>query len=330
MKCPKCGTINDDRASKCIKCGENLLKLRLEKSRKKKILRDNLTGYAFLLPNAIGFLIFTFLPVIASFILAFFQWDGMSPLYNAKFVGLANFINLLFKDKLFWKYFYNTLFFMLNIPIGMAVSLILALLMNQPLKGIVVYRTIYFMPVISSMVAVALLWRWIYNPDFGLLNSFLRMIGFKSVPQWLSSTEWAKPAIMIMWIWRGAGYNMLLYLAALQGIPEQLYEAAAIDGANAWQKFWYITFPMLAPTNFFIVTMGIISGFQAFGELYIMTSGGPAGATTTIVFYIYNKAFRFFRMGYASAIAWFLFFVMFIVTLWQWKRSGERMEYSLV
>lgn len=295
-----------------------------EKMRKKALMRENLTGYAFLLPNIAGFLTFTLLPVLASFILAFCQWDIIT---DIKFVGLKNFITLI-QDKLFWKYFYNTLFFMMGIPVGMAVSLILALLMNHALKGIVIYRTIYFMPVVSSMVAVALLWRWIYNPDFGLLNSFLRMIGFKNPPQWLASTVWSKPAIMIMWIWKGAGYNMLLYLAALQGVPQQLYEAASIDGANAWQKFWHVTFPMLAPTNFFIVVMGIIGGFQAFGEIYVMTGGGPAGSTTTIVYYIYNNAFQWFKMGYASAIAWFLFFIMFIVTLLQWKYAGQKMEYS--
>ena len=139
---------------------------------------------------------------------------------------------------------------------------------------------------------------------------------------------WAKPAIMIMWIWKGAGYNMLLYLAALQGIPQQLYEAASIDGANAWQRFWHITFPMLAPTNFFIVVMGIIGGFQAFGEIYVMTGGGPAGSTTTIVYYIYNNAFQWFKMGYASSIAWFLFIIMFVVTLLQWRYAGQKMEYS--
>jgi len=295
-----------------------------EKMRKRALIRENLTGYAFLLPNILGFLIFTSLPVLASFALAFCQWDIIT---DIKFVGLKNFITLI-QDKLFWKYFYNTLFFMMGIPIGMAVSLILALLMNHALRGIIIYRTIYFMPVVSSMVAVALLWRWIYNPDFGLLNSFLRMIGLKNPPQWLASTVWAKPAIMIMWIWKGAGYNMLLYLAALQGIPQQLYEAASIDGANAWQRFWHITFPMLAPTNFFIVVMGIIGGFQAFGEIYVMTGGGPAGSTTTIVYYIYNNAFQWFKMGYASSIAWFLFIIMFVVTLLQWKYAGQKMEYS--
>ncbi|MBN1897199.1 MAG: sugar ABC transporter permease [Spirochaetes bacterium] len=293
--------------------------------KKHAALRENLTGYAFLAPNIIGFFTFTFFPVFASFVLAFCQWDIIT---EVKFVGLKNFI-VLIQDKLFWKYFANTLFFMIGIPIGMTVSLILALLMNQKLRGIVVFRTIYFMPVVSSLIAVALLWRWIYNPDFGLLNSFLRMLGFRNVPQWLASTSWSKPAIMLMSIWRWAGYNMILYLAALQGIPPQLYEAASIDGANTWRKFWHITFPMLGPTNFFIVVMSIIGTFQTFGEIYVMTGGGPAGSTTTIVYYIYNNAFQWFKMGYASAIAWFLFLVMFLVTLAQWKYAGQKVEYSV-
>lgn len=293
-------------------------------SRKRKLF-DNIAGYSFLAPNIIGFLIFTFLPVFASLLLAFAKWDILT---KPEFVGFQNFINLV-QDKFFWQYFLNTLFFMLSIPLSMAVSLILALLMNNPIKGVVWFRTIYFLPVVSSMIAVALLWRWIYNPDFGLLNSFLKDIGFRNPPQWLSSTTWSKPAIMIMWIWKGAGYNMLLYLAALQGVPQQLYEAASIDGASSWQQFWNITFPMLSPTNFFIIIMSVIGGFQAFGEMYIMTGGGPAGSTTTIVYYIYNNAFQWFKMGYASAIAWFLFIIIFIVTLLQWKYAGQKVEYSV-
>lgn len=297
-----------------------------KKMYRKQMLKANLTAYTFLGPNILGFLTFTLLPVFASLILAFTEYDILT---KPKFVGLANFINLV-QDPLFWKYFLNTIFFMLGIPVGMAVSLILALLMNSKIKGIVVFRTVYFLPVVSSMIAVALLWRWIYNPDFGLLNSFLKWIGIVNPPQWLSSKVWAKPAIMIMWIWKGAGYNMLLYLAALQGIPQQLYEAADIDGASPWQRFWNITLPMLGPTNFFIVIMGIIGGFQTFGEIFVMTGGGPAGSTTTIVYYIYNNAFQWFKMGYASSIAWFLFIIIFIATLVQWKYAGQKVEYSLM
>jgi len=287
---------------------------------KSKTLNRIITGYAFLGPNIIGFCIFTFFPVIASFMLAFTEWDILTPI---KFVGLNNFIRLV-QDRDFWYYLYNTLFFMLAIPINMCVSLAMAMLLNQKLKGIVIFRTIYFMPVVSSMVAVALVWRWIYNSDFGLLNSFLHWIGIKTPPQWLSSTIWSKPALMIVSIWQGTGYNMLLYLAALQGIPQELYEAASIDGASWWDSFKNVTWPMLSFVNFFIIITSIISGFQAFGVQYVMTEGGPAGSTTTIVYYIYNNAFQWFKMGYASSIAWVLFIMMFGVTLIQWKAMEKK------
>jgi len=215
---------------------------------------------------------------------------------------------------------------MLGIPLSMAFSLFLAILVNQKLKGITIFRTIFFLPVISSMVAIALVWRWIYNPDFGLLNSFLRYF-LKQQPQWLSSTLWAKPALMFMGIWNGAGYSMLLYLAALQSIPEDLYEAARIDGASAWQQFRKITWPMLSFVNFFVIVMGVIGGFQAFGVQYVMTGGGPAGSTTTVVYYVYNNAFQWFKMGYASSIAWVLFIFIFGFTLLQWKYGKKAGEY---
>jgi multiple sugar transport system permease protein len=291
-----------------------------KKSSGSKVLNKALIGYSFLAPNIIGFLAFTLLPVFASLCLAFCDWDILTPI---KFAGLGNFSALL-KDRDFWYYLYNTFFFMLGIPVSMALSLAMALMLNQKLKGIIFFRTVFFMPVISSMVAVALVWRWIYNADFGLLNAFLHWIGIRITPQWLSSTFWAKPAIMFMTIWQGAGYNMLLYLAALQGIPEELYEAASIDGASPWESFAHVTWPMLRFVNFFIIIMSIIGAFQAFGVQYVMTDGGPAGATTTIVYYIYNNAFRWFKMGYASAIAWVLFLMMFFATLMQWRSMEKK------
>lgn len=279
-----------------------------------------LVGFAFLGPNIIGFLMFVFVPIIASLVIAFTDWDILT---TPHFVGIDNFVRLL-SDKDFWYYLYNTLYFMLGIPFGMIVSLGLAMLLNQKLRGIIFFRTIYFLPVVSSMVACALVWRWIYNPDFGLLNSFLRWIGVVNPPLWLSSTGWAKPALIIMGIWSNAGYNMLLYLAALQSVPEELYESSAIDGANGLERFWYITLPSLSFVNFFIIIMGIISAFQAFGVQYVMTQGGPAGSTTTVVYYIYNNAFVWYKMGYASSIAWFLFILMFGATLLQWKFGTEK------
>ncbi len=239
-----------------------------------------------------------------------------------KFIGLDNFKRLFTRDKDFWRYFVNTLIFMLQIPLGMAFAIILALALNQKLKGITLFRTLYFLPYISNLVAVAMLWRWIYN-DQGLLNEFLKLIGVINPPSWLGDGNWAKVAIIVMDVWKNVGYTMLVYLASLQQIPSFLYEAADIDGANEIQKFAYITWPMLAPTNFFIVIIGVINGFQAFGSQYVLTGGGPAGATKTIVYYIYNNAFQWFQMGYAAALSVFLFIVMMIFTIIQWRMGRE-------
>jgi len=239
-----------------------------------------------------------------------------------KFAGLDNFNKLFTRDRDFWRYFINTLIFMLEVPLGMAFAIILALALNQKLKGITVFRVLYFLPYISNLVAVAMLWRWIYN-DNGLLNDFLKSLGVINPPSWLGDGNWAKVAIIIMDIWKNVGYTMLVYLASLQQIPSYLYEAAEIDGANGLQQFAYITWPMLGPSNFFLIIIGIINGFQAFGSQYVLTGGGPAGATKTIVYYIYNNAFQWFKMGYAAALSVFLFFVMMIFTIIQWRMGQE-------
>jgi multiple sugar transport system permease protein len=298
-------------------------KLRLFKRRK---LLDNLSGYGFLGPNIFGFFLFTLFPVIFSFILAFCKWN-IAGTQAAQFIGLTNFIEII-KDPTFWKYFYNTVFYLIGIPFGMAFSLYLALLLNNKLKGLIIFRTIYFLPVVTTIVAAALIWRYIYNPNYGLLNGVLRWIGVMDPPKWLNSSSGAvkKIAVMIFGIWKGAGYNMLLYLAALQGIPHQLYEAADIDGANSWRKFWYITFPLLAPTNFFIIIMSVIGGFQMFDTILIMVPRESLWDTATIVYHIYNMAFRYQRMGYAAAISWILFFIIFIVTIFNWKYGNKQVE----
>jgi multiple sugar transport system permease protein len=286
--------------------------------------RTAIAGYSFLLPNFLGFLVFTSLPVLASLTLSFFDWDLFS---TPKFVGLHNFAALL-RDREFWRYGFNTLFLMLAIPVNMLGSLFLAMVMNQKLRGIVVFRVIYFMPTIVAGVGTYLLWRWLYNPDYGLINAMLRVAGIEG-PKWLQSVTWAKPALMLMGFWTAVGgYNMILYLAALQNVPLDLYEAADIDGASRWQKFWAITWPMVSPTTFFIFTMSIIGGLQGgFEQAMVMTGGGPAGATTTISYYIYNHAFAWNHMGYAAAIAWALFAVVFVMTLLNWRFGGKVVHY---
>ncbi len=299
------------------------------------------TAYAFLLPNFLGFLLFTSLPVLASLGLSFMEWDILTP---PRFIGLDNFVRLLGfhtaqgrwvpNDPQFWYYVWNTIYLLVGIPIGIFGSLGLAIVMNQKIPGMVFFRTIFFLPTICSGVAVFLLWKWLYNPDFGLINTgiarFGDLIGVPlKGPNWLSSVAWAKLALVLMNFWIGlGGYNAVLYLAALQEIPQQLYEAAQIDGANAWQRFWTVTWPMISPTTFFIAIMGVIIGFQGgFMAAYVMTGGGPAGSTTTIEYYIYNNAYRWFQMGYAASIAWVLFIVVFVITLINWRYGGRSVHY---
>jgi len=296
----------------------------------KNSTKETLAAYGFLGPNLLGFLIFTSIPVGASLCLSFVKWDLLSA---PRFVGLANFVEL-FQDPFFWKYCWNTVYMMLAIPLGMAGSLILALGMNQKLKGIVIFRTVYFLPTLCAGVAIYMLWRLIYNPEFGILNGFIsgfgQLIGIPlNGPQWLTDESWAKPALIIMGVWQTVGgYNMILYLAALQGVPRDLYDAAEVDGANGWQKFWAVTWPQISPTTFFIAIMSVIGGFQAgFDPAYIMTGGGPNGSTTTIIYYIYNNAFEWHKMGEAAAIAWVLFVIVFMFTLLQWRFFGRQVYY---
>ncbi len=297
----------------------------------------------FLLPNILGFLAFTALPVIASFALSFFDWDIIS--WPPKFVWFNNYIRLLGwhyelghlipHDPLFWKYTWNTLFLMFAIPFNTMGSLALAIVLNRRLRGLVVFRTLVFLPSISSAVAVALLWGWLYNPQFGLVNYAIESIGtllklHLTGPQWLSDPSWAKPALMLMGFWTlVGGMNMIYFLAALQGIPHELYEAAEIDGAGAWKTFWNVTWPMLSPTTFFILTMSIIGGFQGgFLGAYILTRGGPNGSTTTLEYYIFNNLYAYQHAGYAAAVAWLLFMAVLGVTIVHWKRSGKWVFYG--
>lgn len=380
--------------------------------------REALAAYGFLLPNFLGFLAFTSIPVIVSMLMAFTHWNIFKDPF---WVGLENFKALLGfhresgqmvpNDPFFWQYVGNTVYLMIGIPLGMAGSLITALMMNQKIKGIVVFRTLYFLPSVCSGVALLILWKYLYNGDIGLMNKILRAagaviysnkllaIGFTIVsavlfaviaigtvgllismlqwilekmkldcgnavfriltiaagaaifvmvgvygrsiygalngfmlqpPDWLGTVQWAKPSLILMGLWGGlGGYNMILYLAALQGVPTSYYEAAEIDGASPWHKFWAVTWPMISPTTFFILIMSVIAGFQGgFMVADVMTGGGPAGSTTTVEYYLYQTAFQKFNMGYASAIAWFLFAIILVITLITWKLGGKVVTYE--
>jgi multiple sugar transport system permease protein len=288
---------------------------------KKWFHKDSTWALLLLLPNIIGFLAFTLFPVIASFLLSFTSWDMLS---SIKWVGLSNYESLI-KDETFIKVFWNTIYFAgVFVPVGIVCSLILAVALDQNISFKKFYRAAYFLPVVSSMVAVAVVWQFIYNPEYGLLNYFLSFFGIKG-PNWLTSTVWAMPAVIITSVWKNVGFNMLIFLAGLQGISESYYEAAELDGARWHQKFFYVTVPLLSPTTFFVTVMSFISSFQVFDTVFLMTQGGPARSTSVIVHYLYENAFKYFNMGYASAMAYVLFFMVFIITLiqlWRQKKWG--------
>lgn len=299
--------------------GNKVLKAKLERL----AYRDGFWAVILLLPNLLGFLIFTLWPVFVSLYLSLCSYDILTP---AEFIGLENYRNL-FADETFRQVFNNTILFTIGtVPTGIIMSLFLAVALDQPIKGIRFFRVSYFMPVISSMVAVAVVWQWLYNPEFGLLNYFLSLLGVKG-PNWLTSEGTALTSIMIVAVWKGLGYNMLLFLAGLQNISNGYYEAAEIDGARWWDKFINITVPLLTPTTFFVTVMALINSFQVFDLVMLMTEGGPGRATSVIVHYLYQNAFQFFKMGYASAIAYVLFFVIMGVTLIQLKLQGKWVNY---
>lgn len=291
---------------------------------------EAIAAYLFLLPNIVGFIVFTAGPVLASLAISLFSWNLLNP---PVWLGLGNYTSL-FSDTDFLNSLKHTLQYTLgSVPLGMLLSLLLAVALNQKIRGIGIYRTIYFVPVVSSLVAVSLMWRWMYNPTAGILNHLLNQVfDFLHLsinpPDWLQSTTWAMPAIIIMSVWKGVGYNMVIYLAGLQGIPTSLYEAAEIDGASAISKFFKITLPLLTPTTFFVLIISLINSFQVFEQTYIMTRGGPARATVTTVYYIYQNGFQWYKMGYASAVAWVLFAIIMVLTLLQWRYQDKWVFYA--
>ncbi|HEX5414390.1 MAG TPA: sugar ABC transporter permease [Chloroflexota bacterium] len=287
--------------------------------------REAVAGYLFLLPNIVGFLVFSSLPVLATLAISTLHWDMIRA---PTFVALDNYRQLLLTDQTFWRVLANTVYYVVGtVPTSIVLSLILAMALNTTIRGVKAFRAIYFLPVISSAVAVAVLWQWLYNSDFGVINFLLTGVGLPAIP-WLSSTTWAMPAVIIMAIWKHLGYNMIIYLAGLQGIPTTLYEAAAIDGAGRWSSFRNITIPLLAPTTFFILVISLIQSFQVFDLAFILTRGGPGDATNTVVMDIYNQAFQYFQMGYAAAIAWVLFAIIMLITLVQWRGQKRWVHYE--
>jgi multiple sugar transport system permease protein len=284
-----------------------------------------LLGLLFVLPVVLGTALFDLVPSVISFAASFTSWTGVS---QPKFVGFGNYAKILTSDSLFRLTLGNTLYYTLgSIPLTLLAGLGLALLINENLWTSGFFKGLYFAPVVTSEVAIGVVWSWILAPDRGLLNNLLNVFGIAG-PAWLYKSQWAMPAIIIVSVWHGAGYNMVLYLAGLKGIPSQYYDAARIDGADRRQQFVHITWPMLAPTTFFILIMSFIGSFQVFGLIYIMTSGGPGHATTVYIYYLYENAFHFFQMGYACSLAWLLFVVVALATMFQWKMRKRWVFYE--
>jgi multiple sugar transport system permease protein len=284
--------------------------------------REALTFYLLISPWLLGLLLFVLGPMAASLVISFTRWDLLSP---AKFVGLQNYEKMFTRDPLFWQSLKVTaVYTLVYVPVELAGGLVLALLMNQRLRLGSAYRTIYYLPSVLPGVAFVVLWMWLLHPDMGLINSLLSRVGIEG-PRWLADPDWALPALLMMSLW-GLGRAMVIYLASLQGIPKQLYEAAAIDGAGAWHSFWKITLPMLTPTIFFNLVLSVISTFQTFTSAFVATDGGPLDSTLFYVLYLFRQAFQFFNMGYASALAWILFLIILVLTLLI-VRSSDRWVY---
>jgi multiple sugar transport system permease protein len=286
--------------------------------------REALWFYIMVSPWIIGFLVFTLGPMAYSMYLSLTNWDLFTP---PQFIGFQNYVDLLTKDKIFWKTVYNSFYYgFISMFLGMAASLWIANLLNKPLKGMRTYRTLLYIPATVPVVASSLLFIRLLAPDAGLVNQFLALFGIDG-PPWLLSPDWVKPALILMSLW-GVGGGVTLLLAGMKGIPTEFYEAAAIDGANSRQQFFYITLPMLSPVIFFNLVMGVIGSLQTFTEVYIVTGGGPNNASKMIVPYLFDNAFRWYKMGYASAIAWALFFMALILTALVFRSSNLWVYYE--
>lgn len=315
-----------------------------ETTRRSLLQRPSFWGFLFICPWLLGFIIFTAGPMLASLVLSFCKYD----LQSIQFIGLGNYERMFIgsEQEKFLKSLTNTAIYVLfSVPLGLTGSLLLALLLNQKVKGITVYRTLFYLPALTPAVAASLVWMWVFHAEYGILNTFLSVnIPFPAMhsgsleiisrpivaqpPDWLQSTTWALPAFIIMSLWGIGGGRMIIFLAGLQGISEEYYEAAKIDGAGIWGQFKHVTLPLLTPTIFFNMVLGVIGAFQVFTAAYIMTGGGPNNATLFYVLYLYRHAFEQFHMGYAAALAWVLFIALFVFTLLQFKNSTKWVHYE--
>ncbi|MCL6633091.1 MAG: sugar ABC transporter permease [Alicyclobacillus herbarius] len=281
--------------------------------------------YIFIGPSFIGLLAFLLLPALAAIVISFFDWNMLT---RPKFIGLQNYVSIFHNKAALQAMLITVYYVVLNIPIQTVLAILLALLLNRRIRGMAFFRAVYVLPWLAAPVAISVVWQWIFDPTSGVLNSFLQVFGV-SKQGWLSSPAEALPCVAAVNIWQWTGYNMLFFLAGLQGIPKYLYEAAELDGSGPVRTFFSITLPLLRPTTLFVLVTSVIGSFQVFDTVYVMTQGGPGTATNVYNFYIFQQGFQFFHMGYASALSVILFLVILIVTLVQMKYVGSRTTYDL-
>lgn len=302
-----------------------MIKTKTKKSRTKR--DQSMVAYLFILPHLASVLLFLFVPLIYSLVISVYDFNMFKGFAGSVFVGLENYFQL-FTDEKVWISLANNIKYMFGtIPITLALALLLAVLLNDKVFFKKTFRSIFFLPYIASAAAMAMVWMRIFSPTMGLINGWLKKLGLDNLPGWLASEEWAMPALFIIALWGSLGYNIVIYMGGLQGIDKGLYEASEIDGANFWQKLRYITIPMLSPTTFFLIITGVIGSFQVFGNINIMTQGGPGTSTHVIAYYTYSLAFRYYKMGYSSAVSWLLMALIMVVTLIQWKGQKKWVNY---
>jgi len=282
-------------------------------------------AWLFLIPSFVLFAVFTALPVVSAFFISFTHWDLFNP---PRLAWLDNYVTL-WNDPIFRQVLGNTGYYVLAaVPLQMLLGLLCALGLNRNVPGQTFFRVVYFLPVVTSTVAAGLVWAWLFNSNFGLINMGLSLLGAGDLPKWLVASRWAMPAVITVSVWQGLGYAMVLFLAGLQNIRQEVYEAAALDGATGFARFWHITLPMLSPMTFFVLIVSIIGSFQVFELVYVMTKAGPANATNTLVYYIYQNGFMFYQMGYASAAAMVLFLIVLGATLLQYRLQDRWVHYD--
>lgn len=287
--------------------------------------RENILGWLMVSPWLVGFIGFVAGPILASLALSFSSWDILRP---PRLIGFANYRELISSSSLFWQALkVTTVYAFVTVPLHVTLALLVAILLNQRVKGLALWRTIYYLPSVVSGVAVAYLWQWILNTDYGLANWLLWTLFHIEGPAWLVDPHWALSGLILMGLWSFGG-PMVIFLASLQGVPVEIHEAAAIDGANARQRFLHVTLPMITPVVLFNLTLGLIGALQMFTQSFIITAGGPANATLTMMLYLYQNAFQNLRMGYASAIAWLLFIYIMLLTLLVFRSSRRWVFYQ--